>query len=102
MRHTFLSLDMALIPQTTKDNVPTFWNGLFSSDGSRMLIDGRNQNGELVHTVTTLTKWLQWDVDPLTTKDLIISSAIELTLWEYLVMKRDVNSIWYVKDEALT
>ena len=102
MRHTFLSLDMALIPQTTKDNVPTFWNGLFSSDGSRMLIDGRNQNGELVHPVTTLTKWLQWDVDPFTTKDLIISSAIELTIEEYLVMKRDVNSIWYVNDEVLT
>ena len=42
MAHTFLSLDMDLIPQSTKDNVPTFWQGLFSNDQSRILIDGYN------------------------------------------------------------
>ena len=60
MPHTFLAIDMLLIPQSTKRNVPTFWGGLFSNDGvknangewgkepSRMLLDGRNEEGEIV------------------------------------------------------
>jgi hypothetical protein len=40
-RHTFLSLNIDLIPQSTKDNVPTFYSALFSNDSTRMLIDER-------------------------------------------------------------
>ena len=54
MAHSFLSLDMNIIPQSTKDNVPTFNSALFSNDNSRMLIDGRNGKGELVHPMTVL------------------------------------------------
>ena len=102
MAHTFLSLDMNLIPQTTKDNVPTFCSGLFSNDNSRMLIDGRNSKGELVHSWEVLLAWLQWEADPLATLDLIVHNSIEYTTQEFNVLKNDVNSIWYVELEALT
>jgi len=112
MAHTFLSLDMNLIPQATKDNVPTFWGGLFSSDGIKdadgnytqdptmLLIDGYNDNGDLVHPQETLSAWLQWESNPLETQELIISNAIEYTKAEYITLKGDVNSIWFVGSEV--
>ena len=98
MSHTFLALDMSLIPQSTKDNVPTFWGGLFSNDNSLMLIDGYNKNGVLVHPQSVLNAWLQWEPEPQQTQDDLISSAIEYTSQEVLDMKNDVNSIWYVEE----
>ena len=100
MSHTFLSLDMSLIPQATKDNIPTFWFGLFSSDGKRMMIDGRGSKGELVHPDSTLEKWLQWELEPLAAKDIIISSAIEYTSEQYRNSRDDINSIWYINRET--
>lgn len=100
--HTFLSLDMALIPQETKDYVPTFWLGLFSNDKSRMLIDGRNEKGELVHPQATIDAWLQWEDDPQATLVLILSTAIEYTSTDINTLKSDVNSIWHVNQEDLT
>ena len=97
MPHTFLALDMALIPQSTKDNVPTFWQGLFSSDDSRMLIDGYNEKQELVHPQSTLDAWLQWESDPQSILDAILSSAIEYTKEEFNAEKLDINSIWFVE-----
>jgi hypothetical protein len=101
MSHTFLSLGMNLIPQATKDNVPTFYSALFSNDNSRMLIDGRNDKGELVHSWEVLLAWLQWESDPLATLDLIIDGSIEYTAQEFNVIKNDVDSIWYVEQEVI-
>ena len=98
MSHTFLSLDMSLIPEATRDNVPTFWKGLFSNDGKRMMIDGRDKKGDLVHPDNTLLKWLQWEADPIKTKNMIIDSSIEYTAKEYESLRNDINSIWYVKE----
>ena len=95
MPHTFLSLGMDLIPQSTKDNVPTFWQGLFSNDNSRMLMDGRNSSGELVHPQATLNSWLQWCDNPQEKQDLIISSAIEYTVEQINLEQADIGSIWY-------
>jgi len=95
MPHTFLSLDMDLIPQSTKDNVPTFWQGLFSNDNSRMLIDGRSEEGELVHPPQVLQAWLQWSDNPAEEIQKILDNSIEYTKIEYLTLKDDVNSIWY-------
>lgn len=97
MPHTFLSLDMNLIPQSTKDNVPTFWQGLFSNDKSRMLIDGRNESGNLVHPTQVLQAWLQWSDNPDDLIKQIIDSSIEYTKSEYLTLKDGVSSIWYVR-----
>lgn len=97
MSHAFLALDMSLIPQSTKDNVPTFWNGLFSNDGARMLIDGYNDKGVLVHPQNTLDAWLQWVENPLETQEQLISTAIEYTAQEIKLEKQDINSIWYVE-----
>ena len=101
MAHSFLSLDMNLIPQTTKDNVPTFYSALFSNDNSRMLIDGRNGNGELVHPMTVLLAWTQWSANPSEVVQAILDDAIEYTAAEFNALRSDVNSIWYVEPEAL-
>jgi len=101
MAHTFLSLDMNLIPQSTKDNVPTFYSALFSNDNSRMLIDGRNDKGELVHPMSVLLKWTQWDTDPESTIQALLDDAIEHTPEEFNALKSDVDSIWYVETKAL-
>lgn len=95
--HTFLSLDMALIPQSTKDNVPTFLLGLFSNDKSRMLIDGYNEQKELVHPQSTFDTWLQWEENPKETLKTILSTFIEYTREQILIEKQDINSIWYVE-----
>ena len=101
MAHSFLSLDMNLIPQSTKDNVPTFYSALFSNDNSRMLIDGRNGNGELVHPMTVLLAWTQWSANPSEAVQAILDDAIEYTTGEFNALRSDVNSIWYVEPEAL-
>ena len=101
MAHSFLSLDMNLIPQSTKDNVPTFYSALFSNDDSRMLIDGRNGNGELVHPMTVLLAWTQWSANPSEAVQAILDDAIEYTTGEFNALRSDVNSIWYVEPEAL-
>lgn len=99
--HTFLALDMSLIPQTTKDNVPTFWQGLFSNDGSRMLIDGRNKKGELVHTTQVLHAWTQWSEDPQAVIDELLATATEYTAGQIKTEQQDINSIWYFEPEGL-
>ena len=92
---TFLALDMSLIPQSTKDNVPTFWKGLFSNDGTRMLIDGRNEKGELVHPQAVLSAWLQWSDNALEVQDMLISTAIEYTAEQFKLEKQTPESIWH-------
>ncbi len=101
MSHTFLSLDMSLIPQTTKDNVPTFWQGVFSNDESRILIDGYNERRELVHTQKTLSAWLQWSSNPLETQQQILETAIEYTAEQIKKEQNNVNSIWHISQERL-
>lgn len=96
MAHTFLSLDMNLIPQTTKDYVPTFWGGLFSNDNSRMLIDGYNDKREIVHPQSTFDSWLQWSDNPKEVQESILSSAIEYTSAEIKAEIKNPESIWYV------
>ena len=101
MAHTFLALDMALIPQSTKDNVPTFYSGVFSSDNSKMLIDGYNEKRELVHTSYALASWLQWSSNPQEIISQLLSTAIEYTTKEIQAERLNVNSTWYVEPEEL-
>tara|TARA_R110002051_G_scaffold274470_1_gene335190 strand:- start:555 stop:863 length:309 start_codon:yes stop_codon:yes gene_type:complete len=96
MSHTFLSLDVELIPQETKDNVPTFCEGMFSNDKSRMLIDGRNPKGVIVHPLSTLKSWTQWSNNPDAIIQALIDSALEYTAEEIKAEQKNVNSIWYV------
>lgn len=94
--HTFLALDTSLIPQSTKDNVPTYHLALFSNDGSRMLIDGYNDARELVHPQSSFDQWLQWPDNPQEIQDAILSSAIEYTKEQIDAEKLNPDSIWYV------
>lgn len=109
MSHTFLALSMALIPQSTKDKsiVPTFWQGLFSNDAkydaagkmtqepTRLLLDGYNKQGEMVHPQATLDAWLRGETNPQAIQDALLAEAPEYTAAEFNALKSDVNSIWY-------
>ena len=115
MAHSFLSLDIRYkIPETTKNNVPTFWSALYSNDGvkgddgkwvvepSRLLLDGRNGKGELVHPMTVLLAWTQWSANPSEAVQALLDDAIEYTSDEFKAIRDDVYSIWHVEQEALT
>lgn len=112
--HTFLSLDMSLIPQSTKDSALGFWGARFSNDGTlkenpqqnespyqieptRLLLDGKNENGVLVHTDATFNAWLKHESNPQGLKDLILSNAIEYTRAQLDELTNNPNSIWYVE-----
>ncbi len=95
MAHTFLSLDTSLIPNETKANIPSYSQGYFSNDGNRLLIDGYNENRELVHPQETFDAWLQWSLDVKDIQKELIDSAIEYTKEEFDIEKLDVSSIWY-------
>ncbi len=101
MAHTFLALDMNLIPQWTKDNVPTFWKGRFSNDNSRMLIDGYKENGELVHPQFVLDAWLGGVSNKEEVQAQLIGEAIEYTKEEIASETNDPISSWYIKPEEL-
>ena len=101
MSHSFLSISTDLIPQETKDNIPTFHMGLFSNDKSRMLIDGYNAKGEIVHPKSVMLSWLQWDIDPESVLEDILSDAVEYTKEQIKAEQRDTKSIWYVEQEEL-
>ena len=94
MAHTFLALDTDLIPQETKDNVPSYPAGYFSNEGSRLLIDGYNEDGELVHPQSTFDAWLQWSDNPQEIQESILSSATEYTKEEFKAEKIKPGSIW--------
>ena len=94
--HTFLAIKFDLIPQATKDNVPLFWDGVFSSDISLLLIDGNSDSGGMVHPMSTLLSWVQWSENPNEVIAGILSDAIEYTYDEYQAEKNDVNSVWYI------
>lgn len=105
--HTFLALDVALIPQQTKDNIPTFWKGVFSNDGikgtsgnwlkepSRMLLDGYDSKRKIVHSEYVLSAWLRWETNPQETLNKILSTAIEYTKDEYKAQRLNPESIWH-------
>ena len=95
MAHSFLSLDMNLVPQSTKDNVPTFYSALFSNDNSRMLVDGRNGKGELVHPMAVLLAWTQWSANPSEVVQLLLDDAIEYTKEQFNIERNNINSIWH-------
>lgn len=102
---------MTLIPNETKNNVPTFWGARFSNDGvlgmggvytnepTRILIDGYNEDGELVHPDFVLRSWLGWSENHDEIISEILSTAIEYTKDEFIARTKDVNSIWYVEYE---
>ena len=95
MAHTFLALDTSLIPQSTKDNVPTYLAGYFSNEGGRLLIDGYNENRELVHPQATFDAWLQWSDNPEEIQAAILEGAIEYTKEEFQAETSHSDSIWF-------
>lgn len=95
MAHTFLSLDVSLIPKSTKDNVRSFAASLFSNDKSRMIIDGYNSKGQLVHPIETFNSWLRWSDNPQDIINDLLSSSINYTYEALQIEKADPLSIWY-------
>ena len=95
MAHTFLAFDMLRIPQATKDNIPNFWLGKFSNDQSRLLIDGYNEQRELVQPEELINVWLQWEEDPQAAFASLMNNSIEYTKDEMLAEFEKPESIWY-------
>ena len=98
--HTFLALDMDLIPQLTKDNTPRFWDGRISNDGSRMLIPAYDDSRNLVHVSETFDSWLAGVSDKEKVFNKLINTGIEYTKQQIKQMESDTNSIWYIDQES--
>jgi len=73
---------------------------LFSNDLSRMLTDGNNADGVMVHPDSVLLAWTQWSENPQEVIDSILSGAVEHTRDEYMLLRDDSSSIWYVAQEG--
>ena len=99
MAHTFLSLDMNLIPQETKDYIPNFWNGKFSNDKLRLLIDGYNEQRELVQPEELINVWLQWEENHQETFNNLIENSIEYTKEELQLEFKKIDSIWFEEED---
>jgi len=108
MTHTFIALNMPLIPLETKKYIPTFWGARFSNDGvkdsegiyttepSFLLLDGYNDSRELVHSMQVLRAWTQWADDPDEVIQNLLDTAIEYTAEEINIEQRDVDSMWFI------
>lgn len=90
MAHSFLAIPVSIIPDWTKQNVPTYSMGYFSNDGSLMLIDN-------AHTEGTYKRWLGPNFNQLPN---IIANSTELSYEQLLQLQNDNNSIWYIEPGA--
>ena len=80
----YLAIPVEIIPQWTKDNIPTYPLGRFSNDGEYMLIDD-------AHPLTTYQKWLGPNFSEL---ESIISQSVRLSEPEILELINDPTSLW--------
>lgn len=83
--HNFLMIPVSVIPQWTKDNVPTYSAGMFSNDGQFMLIDD-------AHPETTYLRWLGPNADQLPA---VLAASTSITVLEIKQMSADPQSIWF-------
>lgn len=84
--HKFLMIPVSVIPQWTKDNVPTYGAGMFSNDGQFMLIDD-------AHPETTYLRWLGPNADQLPA---VLAAATRVTKSEFEQLLADPLSSWYI------
>lgn len=98
--HTFLSIDLSLLHPNTKHSPQAKSIGMLSNDGSRRLIDGYNEQRELVHTDKIMKAWIKIPENAQATQSQILSTAIEYTAEEFRVEINDINSIWYQEGEV--
>lgn len=102
--HDFVALKVSDIPDSTKANITTFGNLPFSNDFSRVLLDGYNEQNELVHPDWVLNAWLKWEPEETRQAiiDNLISGAIRLTKAQLEAERRNENSIWYAGPVEVT
>jgi hypothetical protein len=82
---TYLAIPVEIIPDWTKQNVPTYPLGRFSNDGAYMLIDN-------AHPISTYERWLGPNIGLL---DSIIAASEVLTHDEIIALSNDPQSIWF-------
>lgn len=87
--HNFLMLPVSVIPEWTKQNVPTYNLGRFSNDGQFMLIDD-------AHPLSTYQKWLGPNINML---DSILAAAIRVTAAEFKNIEESQPDLWGGIDE---
>lgn len=83
--HRFLILPVAVVPEWTKQNVPTYPQARFSNDGQYMILDD-------AHPETTYRKWLGPNADQLSS---VMSAAVSVTADEFKELESDTGSVWF-------
>lgn len=94
--HTFLALDMDLIPQWTKDNVPNFWDIRRASDNSRILIPAYNEQRKLVHVDEAFQRWLAGVPNKEEVFNQLMATGIEYTESQMIEETNNPDSVWYI------
>jgi len=85
MMHGFLIIPTSVIPEWTKQNVPTYRMGRFSNSGAYMLIDD-------AHPAATYAKWLGPNADQLPD---ILAAATSVSAAGFAALLADPSSDWY-------
>ena len=105
MINNILALLMSDIPSTVIELNNAFSDGVFNIGKTKRLIPGyvvdENENPILPKTLCHDENYLLYlcrgEVDPSSTVQSIIDSSQEIKVSDYLQMKSDINSEWYIK-----
>jgi hypothetical protein len=97
MPHSFLAIRTDLITPSILNNSDSF--GLLSNDGSRLLIDGYNEQGILV-TDAGFKQWIKIPEHSKAKQSEILSTAIEYTPEQIQAERNNPSSIWYAEQRG--
>ncbi len=103
MPHNRLIIPVEFIPDSVKQ-MPAYNAGIFSSDGKYRQLDGYKIDpvteepiGDLVHPQGTLEYWCRNEPDPALAVKLIQDNSYIIKPSEYMVMRDNPDSIWYIE-----
>lgn len=103
-----LVMYMSTIPSSVQDINARFNGGVFNNDRTKRQIDGYIVDGsgdavlpkKLCHDANYLEYLCRGEIDPAATVQLILNESYEIKTSDYLVMRDDPNSEWYINNEG--
>lgn len=103
MAHNRLVIPVELIPDSVKQ-LADYDKGVFSNDGKYRQLDGYRIDptteeivGDLVHPTGMLEHWCRNEANPSLAVQLIRDNSYTLKPSEYIALRDDPNSIWYIE-----
>jgi len=107
--HNRLILIASDIPDSVAELNPLFYEGVFNENKTKRQLDGyaidENENviqpPKLVHMSGILLYWCRGEKDPQAAVDKLLSSGYQLKPSEYILMRSDPTSEWYIKSEGI-